>query len=410
MPTSLKTRQTVPGRNGREKRSAQPKLAETADFALYETGTPMNWGIPPWSIDFVAKPRPLPAEADFVVAGGGFSGLATAAWLKKISPECSVVLLEASRVGSGASGRTGGLALAEPAQGNLEGLGDVLGGYRDTLAQLGIAGALNLPGVYEIARSGGRIDSPIIWEDSGTLRVLREVPGGAVDPGRIVSGLAHAAEGLGVAILENTRVENIEFGSPVVMHTSAGMVNASRVLLATNAQSAELSAVASESRAKFTLAALSERLDHGTITALGLSSGKGFYTADLPYLWGRPMPDGAVIFGSGLVDVAGDDDLAMLDIEQGVASGLFASLENRVRNLHPAIANVEFTSRWGGPIRFGNSWQLFFDRHPRSGDVLVLNGLGGDGVSFSVYLGRWGAEVLADRRELPSWGKIPASS
>jgi len=82
--------------------------------------------------------------------------------------------------------------------------------------------------------------------------------------------------------------------------------------------------------------------------------------------------------------------------------------ERRVRGLHPALDAAKFAHRWGGPIRFGNEWQLFFDRHPRSRDVIVLNGLGGDGVSYSVYLGRWAAEALAGRREMPAWGKIPA--
>lgn len=410
MPPSVKTKPVAPRLNGRIAPVEEPELAKAANFALYETGTTMNWGKSPWTIEFSAEPRPLPPEADFVVAGGGFSGLAAAAWLRKVAPERSVVLLEASRIGSGASGRTGGLALAEAAEGQLEGLGDVLGGYLDTLAQLGADGDLELPGVYEIARSGGRADSPIVWEDSGTLRVLREVPGGAVDPGRILAGLARAADHLGVAILENTRVESVEFGSPLVVHTSAGAVRGGSMVLATNAESAELSAIAGESRAKFTLAVLTEPLPGAALAALGLSSGKGFYTGDLPYLWGRPMPDGRVMFGSGLVDVAGDEDLATLDINEGVAFGLFASLESRVRGLHPSIANVEFSQRWGGPIRFGNSWQIFFDRHPRARNVLVLNGLGGDGVSFSVYLGRWGAEVLTGSRELPSWGKIPSAT
>jgi glycine/D-amino acid oxidase-like deaminating enzyme len=370
----------------------------------------MNWGTPPWTIDFVPAPRPLPAEADCVVVGGGFSGLAAAAWLRHVEPERSVLLLEAAGVGAGASGRTGGLALGETAAGVLDGAREVLSTYLDTLAKLGADGDLDLPGVYEIGRRGGRRDSPIVWDDSGTLRVVNEVPGGTVDPGKIVSGLARAAERLGVLVLERTRVDAVEFCSPVVVHTTAGSVRAGKVLLATNAQSAGLSAVDEYSRAKFTLAVLTDPLAEADLAALGLSSGKGFYTADLPYLWGRPMHDGAVMFGSGLVDIAGDDDLDALDIDQGVAAGLFASLEQRVRGLHSALAAAKFARRWGGPIRFGSTWQLFFDRHPHSRDVIVLNGLGGDGVSYSIYLGRWAAEVFAGFRDLPPWGKIPAIS
>jgi glycine/D-amino acid oxidase-like deaminating enzyme len=365
----------------------------------------MNWGTPPWIIDFVPGKQALPTSADFAVVGSGFSGLVAAAWLRRIAPERSVVLLEAAGIGSGASGRTGGLALAETAAGPLEGLGDVLGGYREILSELGVESSLDLPGVYEISHYDGMADSPIVWQDSATLRVIQEVPGGAIDAGKIVSELARTASGLGALILENTPVEAIEFDS-LLLHTPAGAMRAGAVLLATNAQSAELSSVQEVSRAKFTLAVLTEPLSAEANAATGLGKGKAFYTADLPYLWGRPMPDGAAMFGSGLVDVADDEDLAALDIETGIAAGLFAAIEQRVRGLHPSLAQVGFARRWGGPIRFGNSWQLFFDRHPRSPNVIVLNGLGGDGVSLSVYLGRWAAEALAGRREMPKWGKI----
>ena len=34
-----------------------------------------RWGNSPWSIDFQPAPGSIPAEADFAVVGGGFSGL-----------------------------------------------------------------------------------------------------------------------------------------------------------------------------------------------------------------------------------------------------------------------------------------------------------------------------------------------
>jgi len=75
-----------------------------------------RWGQTPWTIHFQPKNavRKLPRVADFVVIGGGFTGLAAAAWLRHFSPEQSVVVLEAVRVGAGASGRTGGMAWPKP--------------------------------------------------------------------------------------------------------------------------------------------------------------------------------------------------------------------------------------------------------------------------------------------------------
>ena len=173
---------------------------------------PPRWGATPWTIDFRPARQELPAEVDFAVVGGGFTGLAAAAWLRRIAPEKSVALLESGAIGAGASGHTGGLALAETAAGDMPGLGDVLAGFSDTLRELRVDCDLHLPGVWELARHDPLPHSPIAWNDSGDLRAVAEVPGGTIDPGKMVSGLARAAEQRGALIFEYTRVEDVEFG------------------------------------------------------------------------------------------------------------------------------------------------------------------------------------------------------
>src|SRR4029077_4364652 len=118
------------------------------------------WGKPPWSVDFRPAARVLPDHVDFAIVGGGFSGLSAAAWLRKIAPGRSVVVLEAASLGEGASGRTGGMALSETAAGKLPGLGDVLGGYKKILSALRIDSRLTLPGVWELGRSTQSKNSP----------------------------------------------------------------------------------------------------------------------------------------------------------------------------------------------------------------------------------------------------------
>ncbi len=105
--------------------------------------------------------------------GGGFTGLAAAAWLRHLAPEKSVVVLEAGRIGAGASGRTGGMALSETATGDQPGLGDVLAGFTKILAELRVECDLSLPGAWEIGRCSGRARHallPIQWNDAGTFR------------------------------------------------------------------------------------------------------------------------------------------------------------------------------------------------------------------------------------------------
>src|SRR5262245_6571152 len=180
-----------------------------------------NWGKTPWTVEFRAKARDLPEFVDVAIVGGGCTGLSAAAIVKKLAPEKSVLLLEGEKVGNGASGRTGGMALAETAAGKLPRLGDVLKGYRAILQELKVKAELTLPGVWELARGTRTMDgktvralrrSPINWNDSGKLRAVGRVPGGSVDPGRVVAGLARAAEGAGAQIAEHAELIGLEFG------------------------------------------------------------------------------------------------------------------------------------------------------------------------------------------------------
>lgn len=159
--------------------------------------------------------------------------------------------------------------------------------------------------------------------------------------------------------------------------------------------------------ARLTLAIATEPLTNEALHALGLDEGKPFYTADLPYLWGRTCGNNSVIFGGGLIAAAGCGDLWSVSIRSPEAAAQFESLKNRVRGLHPALREVRFTHKWGGPILFRGSWAPVFDWHPESKrNAIVLGAFAGHGVMLSSYLGRWAAEALLGQRDLPGWGRL----
>jgi glycine/D-amino acid oxidase-like deaminating enzyme len=393
------------------------------------------WGAPPWTVDFRPASRALPDHVDFAIVGGGFSGLSAAAWLRRFAPERSVLVLESASLGEGASGRTGGMALAETAAGNLPGLGDVLAGYKKILRALHIDSQLTLPGVWELGRSAPSTEgsepvgkrSPISWNDSGELKVVRLVPGGTVDPGKVLAGLARAAENAGAQIAEHAEVRALDFSNPLRLHVRRKLrghihrkeIRADQVLLAANAFSLELSGLRAAPVPRLTFALATAPFSSAQLKAIGLSSRRPFYTVDLPYLWGRLLESNAAIFGAGLVPAyvgapsrfpLGDRsiknaarDLHLFDVRRGEAADRLRSLENRVRNLHPALVSVRITHRWGGPILLTEKMRPIFRRHPRSKQVMVLAGYNGHGVALSVYLGKWAAEALLARRALPPW-------
>jgi glycine/D-amino acid oxidase-like deaminating enzyme len=398
-----------------------------------------EWGTPPWRIGFRPTKRPIPAHADFIVVGAGFSGLSAAAWLRKLAPTKSVLVLERAAIGDSASGRTGGMALAETAAGKLPGLGDVLRSYRQILRMLKIDAELSLPGAFELARKSGPklFRSPIHWNDSGDLHAVRKVPGGTVHPGKVAAGLARAAQRAGAHIIEHAEVlalkpvgrrqskpssKRREVSNPASqaevelklrLHhhgkSTTKTITATRVLLATNAQSLNLPELSSITHPKLTLAIATAPLTRAQIKSLGLASRNPFYTVDLPYLWGRLTKNNSAIFGAGLVDPpqshSGHDthNLHRINIRKAPAAERLAWLEDRVRNLHPALKNIRITHRWGGPILLTEAAKPIFRQHPRHPQVTILAGFNGHGVALSVYLGHWAAQHLATNHPLPNW-------
>jgi glycine/D-amino acid oxidase-like deaminating enzyme len=345
------------------------------------------------------------------------------------------------------------MALADTAAGPLPGLGDVLAGYQKILRALHIEAHLTLPGAWELGRSHALKNSPIDWHDSGNLRVVKKVPGGTVDPGKVVSGLARAAQKAGAQIIEHAEVISIDPASPkrsaasrrtrAATQTTAASdsdhplplrvrlksrgrpkqktIHAGKILLTTNAASLHLTGLHNQAEPKLTLALATAPLTSVQLRATGLAAGHPFYTIDFPYLWGRPLENNGYIFGAGLVPMPTSWDamfsrdfshrkpqhtfseLLRFHTDRGITAERLDWLESRVRNMHPALKNIRVTHRWAGPILITQGMHPVFRHHTHHKNILTLAGFSGHGVALSVYLGHWAAQSLLGQRPLPDW-------
>ena len=211
------------------------------------------------------------ASADVCVVGGGYTGLSAALHLRQRGYD--VVLLEAQRVGFGASGRNGGQVgsgqrLEQSALERMVGRDDA--GKLWTIAEAAKATVRGLidahgidatlrPGVAHAAQTaaGARHDwaeAERLERDYGYTAIQRldrdgiarltgstAFAGGTLDRGaahlhplRFAFGLAAAAAAAGVRIHENAAVHHIDAGAQPVVQTDAGRVRAAHVVLATN--------------------------------------------------------------------------------------------------------------------------------------------------------------------------------
>ena len=188
-------------------------------------------------------------------------GLATAYWLA--GSALRVTLLEARRVGSGASGRNAGLMLAGASE--LEAPHHLLSvmlreqidaEYQQT-GHLALAASPEiLDRMHDELRRRSPEAPPLSvldragCEDLLQMRIAdrllggRWYPGGAVvHPGRLLRGLATAAARRGAHIAEATivrRVRSIRGSDAVEVETSAGRLRARHVVVAANAATGRL--------------------------------------------------------------------------------------------------------------------------------------------------------------------------
>jgi glycine/D-amino acid oxidase-like deaminating enzyme len=212
-------------------------------------------------------------SADVCIVGAGFTGVATALTLAQ--RDYSVALIEANRVGWGASGRNGGQlinginGLTKIRKKHGEGIADMLWDLRwrgndiihDWVEKYAIECDLkngfietalkprHMADVEKYAAEMNRHDFPYeyeIWDREKTRAMLGTdayIGGfvcyrdGHLHPLNLCIGEARAAQGLGVQIFEQSPVTGIEHAVRPKVHTATGYVEADAVVLAGNAYS-----------------------------------------------------------------------------------------------------------------------------------------------------------------------------
>src|SRR5262249_9254351 len=309
------------------------------------------WGEPLWSFPIPVTSHPLTdgLRVDVAIVGAGFTGLATAHYVRQLCPGWHVAVFETQQGGNGASGRPGSLVLEGTAVDALAGAENCFGTLQELVSTQGIQCDLRVDGCWEIGRQHALPTSPIQWSDQGTLQVVYEIPGGAFDPRKFLAGLAEIVQRAEGQIFEHAPVTglDIERRGGVRLTVAGHAVYAQRAVVAPNPWCLLLLGLHNQAEGVHTVAVATEPLADAVFDAIGWATRTPFYTLDLPYLWGRVTADGCAVIGGGTVG-RGNVDHARADAPEAVR--LYESLERRIRGLHPALSNVRITHRWMGPL------------------------------------------------------------
>lgn len=360
-------------------------------------------------------------EADVCVIGAGFTGLSTALHLAEAG--FKVVVLEAARIGFGASGRNGGqlvnsysrdIDVIERNYGPE--MGKVLGAMafegadiiRQRIAQYqidcdykpgGLFVAFNKRQMHELteqkalwARYGH--DDMQLLDKAGLGEYLHsdkyvggllDKRGGHIHPLNLALGEAAAIESHGGQIFEDSKVVRIDRGDTPVVHTEQGQVTAKFVMVAGNAYLGNLvPELAAKSMPCGTQIVTTEVLGEAKAREL-IPQLQCVEDCNYKLDYYRITGDFRLLYGGGVTYGGGDP------------RSIEAFLRPHVESTFPQLMGVKFDYAWGG------DFLLTMSRLPQFGrigdNIYYAQGYSGHGVTTTHLAGKLIAEALRGQAE-----------
>jgi gamma-glutamylputrescine oxidase len=373
--------------------------------------------------DAWATRAPLRGEVacDVAVLGAGIAGCSAALHLAKRGYK--VALLEARRVGYGASGRSGGQTIFGLAAGQQKLEREV--GREDArrLFDLSIE-ALDLtqsliqeyaidcdyrPNHVHVAVKPRHVRELEQWADElqnygypsvqllnrdalqGHVRSDRYWGGlldprsGHLQPLKYTQGLARAAEAEGAVIYENSEVSRYEDGSEVRVHTAHGTVRCAHLVLCGNAYiGAVAPALSRRILGVGTYIIATEPLGEARARSLLPSNAA---VADINWIldYFRRSQDDRLLFG-GRVSYSSVQPPRLAE-----------SMRQRMVRVFPSLSNIKVANAWGGYLDITMSRAPDFGR--LAPNVYYLQGFSGHGVALAGLAGELASEAIAGTAE-----------
>ncbi len=363
-------------------------------------------------------------RADIAIAGGGFTGMATAWHLARRFPQKRIVLLEGARCGYGASGRNGGFA--DP---GASGLGWIFehGGpeaarayYAATLLGLaqirsfgrdqGVDCELEENGSLLLATDARRLDelaarkrrldeigiSSLLLDRETLARSLRSerffgalrMPDHAIlNPAKLALGMRRSIESIGVVVSERSKVLRFEPGATVRITTEFAEVEAPQLVLALNGYAPQIGVLEGRILPLCNYVVATEPLSAAQQEAIGWAGREGLSDDRVQFMYLRPTADGRIVFGGeGSPHFYGSLP----------SSGNHApSIERLKRSLlitFPQLDGIRFSHEWGGTMAFTRDFTPSVGHLGGARNIFYAVCCNGEGVVMT----QLGGMILAD--------------
>ncbi len=362
------------------------------------------------------------ARADVCVIGAGYTGLSAALHLAEAGRR--VLLLEAHRVGFGASGRNGGqlgsgqrlevdaleaMAGRDAARRLWDLAEDAKRLTRDLAARAGvavadgIAHAFRKPAEFDHARA--MIDRLARDYDYDRIQALDrdafrailpsdayvagelDMGAGHLHPLNLALGMARLADAAGARIHEMSEVTGIRHGTastPTVVTTAQGRVSCDQLILAANGYLGDLEPqVAARVMPINNFIVATEPL--GARAVQVLTRDIGVHDTKFVVNYWRLDPEGRLIFGGGE------------NVSYRFPADIFAKVRKPLLAIYPGLADVRLTHAWGGTLAITmNRMPCFIRPAP---NCLSASGYSGHGLALATLAGKLMAQAVQGQSE-----------
>jgi glycine/D-amino acid oxidase-like deaminating enzyme len=349
---------------------------------------------------------------------------------KEADPERRIILLEATRIAEGASGRNGGFADPSLTHGLTNGIAHFpteiralerfgLENYAAFLASIkrhGIDAQLEETGTLSVATAEYQIeelreyaqlleshgDDPI-WMDAGAIRSEVDSPtyvagmmsraGAIVDPARLAWGLAATLRGMGVRIYEESPSVDVALdGAGIEIRCASGRLRARKALLATNAFRSPVRSMRRATVPIWDYVLMTEPLSEAQLRSLGWRNRQGIGDMGNRFHYYRLTSDNRILWG-------GYDAIYhfgnRIDSAYEQRRGSFEGLSRRFFQTFPQLEGLRFSHSWGGPIATTTRFCMDVGRAYRN-RVAWATGYTGLGVVASRFGGQVALHLLDD--------------
>ena len=359
-------------------------------------------------------------ETDIAIIGGGFTGLWSAYFLKRLDPNVRIALVEQGRLGYGASGRNGGMACGTLDQSHgaaIEHFGRKEAEKMARVAERNYAafaafaadcdfehkGFLHpallpqhMEAFKEESEAAVSVGAPE-WKMLSADEMRKEldsplylggafsIEGGSVNPMKLVTKLKKEAERSGVEIFENTKVERLQAHE---IATVVGRLRAKRIILATDAYGHHIaSALRKKYLPLYDYIIVSEPLTTEQFAKIGWKNRQGVSDVRTFFNYYRLTADNRILWGTSEAHYYPPNQVHP---RHDYSKECHEILQTSFAEHFPQLRELRFPYVWGGPIAATTRLSPCFGTL-HHGHTLYALGYTGQGVVASRFAG----EVLA---------------